>query len=99
MPPTTGNGRGQDTSGIEAVLNPISFDALNSVNVESSPSNKKNVIPISRNSSYNLHQFIKFKLYGTLTVYRQLGDSNSQWHKKVLQKVPVGEVPVGGRAS
>ena len=23
-------------------------------------------------------------------VYRQLGDSNSQWHKKILQKVPVG---------
>ena len=23
-------------------------------------------------------------------VYRQLGDSNSQWHKKRLQKVPVG---------
>ena len=48
-------------------------------------------------------------------MYRQLGDSNSQWHKKKVQKsaswgkcklgkcqlgdVPVGEVPVGGSAS
>ena len=32
-------------------------------------------------------------------VYRQLGDSNSQWHKQKFKKVPVGEVPVGGSAS
>ena len=78
MPPTTGNGGGQDTSGIDAVLNPISFDALNSVNVESSPSNKKNVIPISRNYSHNLHQFIKYKLDGILTYHRELEDTRSK---------------------
>ena len=43
-------------------------------------------------------------------VYRQLGDSNSQWHKQKFKKVPVGgiaswgkchlgEVPLGGSAS
>ena len=37
-------------------------------------------------------------------VYRQLGDSDSQWHKKIaksasLGKCLIGEVPVGGSAS
>ena len=32
----------------------------------------------------------------TSAVYRQLGDSNSQWHKKNLQKMPVGGSPSWG---
>ena len=32
-------------------------------------------------------------------VYRQLGDSNSQWHKKSSKKCQLGEVPVGEGAS
>ena len=32
-------------------------------------------------------------------VYRQFGDSNSQWPKKYFQKVPVEKLIDGGRAS
>ena len=32
-------------------------------------------------------------------MYRQLGDSNSQWHKKICKKCQLGEVLVGESAS
>ena len=54
--------------------------------------------------------FVVWTFYPKFVVYRQLGDSNSQWHKQKFKKVPVwgsaswgkcqlGEVLVGGSAS
>ena len=38
-----------------------------------------------------IFKFINLRLFFNFeAVYRHLGDSNSQWHKKNLQKVPVG---------
>ena len=35
------------------------------------------------------------KMHRRVLVYRQLGDSNSQWHKKILQKVQLGNKNMG----
>ena len=54
----------------------------------------------SHNVSFkNLIAYIKqiYDISEKKLVYRQLGDSNSQWHKK-RKKCQLGEVSVGGNA-
>ena len=54
----------------------------------SSPRNHVLNFLLNKKFSYIQRKILRVNTY--MVVYRQLGDSNSKWHKK-LQKVPVGE--------